>query len=372
MRQPPADCDLGSVGIVHDYLNQRGGAERVVLEMASMWPQAPIFTSLYRPGSTFPQFREENVRASWLDKLPVDAGFRTLFPLFPAAFRAFGTLRHDVVLSSSSGWAHGVRTGPDSFHAVYCYTPARWLYGPDHLGASRRQRALQPATAVVRRWDRAAARRADLYIAISNAVRDRIRLRYGIEAPIVYPPVDIERFRPSERGERLLVVSRLLRYKRVDLIVDAATKAGIGLDVVGTGPAIDELRGRAGPTVKFHGRLEDDDVTCLMEGCRALCLPGEEDFGITPIEAHAAGKPVVAFGAGGALETVENGISGCFFTHQEVDGVLDAIARCDRISTSPEAIARTAQRFSCQMFRQRLLSVLRTGLTERDAQPAAQ
>lgn len=362
--------ELGSVAIVHDYLNQRGGAERVVLEMASIWRHATIYTSLYRPESTFPEFGGHAVRTSPLQHVPVDRGFRNLFPLYPAAFRSFGALGQDVVISSSSGWAHSVRTAPDSFHAVYCYTPARWLYGADHLGASWRSRALGPIIRGVRRWDRTAARRADLYIAISNGVRERIKRQYGFDAPVVYPPVNVDRFRPSERGERLLVVSRLLPYKRVDLIVDAATRAGIGLDVVGSGPAMEDLQRRAGPTVAFHGRLPDADVTELMEGCRAFCLPGHEDFGITPVEANAAGKPVVALAAGGALETLEDGVSGSLFARQERDDVLSAIDRCDRIETTPEAIARMAGRFSAQTFRERLQSVLHSSVNSCRVQTA--
>lgn len=360
MRDPlGARDDLASVAIVHDYLNQRGGAERVVLEMASIWPQAPIYTSLFRPQSTFPEFGGRDVRTSPLNRLPVDEGFRNLFPLYPAAFRAFGTLDEDVVISSSSGWAHGVRTAPRSFHAVYCYTPARWLYGGDHLRVSRpRQQVLKPAIGLMRRWDRAAARRADLYIAISEGVRLRIKQRYGLNAPVVYPPVDTHRFRPKPRGERLLVVSRLLPYKRVDVVVDAATQAGMALDVVGSGPALDDLRRRAGPTVDFHQRLGDADITRLMESCRAFCLPGQEDFGITPIEANAAGKPVIAFGGGGALETIEDGRTGVFFREHDVAAFLDAIARCDRVPTSPEAIAASAERFSQEAFRAGLLHVL--------------
>lgn len=351
---------LGSVAIVHDYLNQRGGAERVVLEMASIWPQAPIYTSLYRPESTFPEFQECDVRTSPLDRLPVDAGFRNLFPLYPAAFRAFGALHADIVISSSSGWAHSVRTGPETFHAVYCYTPARWLYASEHLGESRGRQALKPVLRTMRRWDRKAARRADLYIAISNQVRDRIQRRYGIDAPVVYPPVDVDRFQPSGRGERLLVVSRLLPYKRVDLVVAAATRAGIGLDVVGTGPALDELRRVAGPTVSFHGRVPDAEVTALMQSCRAFCLPGSEDFGITPVEANAAGKPVVAFAGGGALETLQEGHTGSFFGTQDPDDLLAAIRRCDRIETPPAEIALVARRFSRETFRARLLALLET------------
>jgi len=346
------------VAIVHDYLNQRGGAERVVLEMASMWPHAPIYTSLYRPQSTFPAFQQSEIRTSFLDRLPVDRGFRNLFALYPAAFRSFGVLEEDVVISSSSAWAHGVRARPDALHAVYCYTPARWLYGGQYMQASWRVRAVKPALGAVRAWDRTAAGRADVYIAISEVVRERIKAHYGRDAAVVYPPVDVQRFTPRPRGERLLVVSRLLPYKRVDLIVDAANRAGIGLDVVGTGPAEEALRARAGSTVTLHGVLPDDDVTALMETCRAFCLPGVEDFGITPIEANAAGKPVIAFGAGGALETLEDGFSGAFFHQKTVDAVLDAIRRCDEIDTSPERLALGAQRFSQEAFRAGLLRAI--------------
>jgi glycosyltransferase involved in cell wall biosynthesis len=349
----------GSVALVHDYLNQRGGAERVVLEMAQMWPQAPIYTSLYRPESTFPEFRELDVHTSPLDRLPVDRGFRNLFPLYPLAFRSFGTLPARLVVSSSSGWAHAVKTHPDALHVVYCHTPARWLYGGDYLGASNRQTALKPFLPTLRAWDRSAARHPDLYIANSKSIRERIGRIYGREALIVYPPVDVDRFRPTPRGERLLVVSRLLPYKRVDIVVEAATKAGIGLDVVGAGPALDDLRRVAGPSVAFHERLDDESITELMEDCRALCLPGVEDFGITPVEAQAAGKPVVAFGAGGALETVEEGVTGAFFHCYDVTDVLAAIERCDQIETTPEVIAERTHRFSRQAFQANFLTAIR-------------
>lgn len=323
-----------------------------------MFTSAPIFTSLYRPDSTFPKFREHVIHTSPLDRLPVDRGFRNCFPLYPAAFRAFGTLDHDVVISSSSAWAHAVRTAPGTLHVVYCHTPARWLYGKQYLGSSRRQAMLKPALGALRRWDRLAARRADLYVANSEEVRRRISRSYGIDAPVVHPPVDVDRFVPRPRGERLLVVSRLLPYKRIDAIVDTATRAGIGLDVVGAGPALADLQRRAGPTVAFHGRLPDRDVTALMQSCRALCLPGYEDFGITPVEAQAAGKPVVAFAAGGALETIEDGRTGTFFASYDSDDVLAAIRRCDALDTSPDEIAAGARRFSRQAFRERLLALL--------------
>jgi glycosyltransferase involved in cell wall biosynthesis len=355
---------LGSVAIVHDYLNQPGGAERVVLALAAIWPEAPIYTSLFRPGSTFPGFATANLRTSPLDRLPVDRGFRNLFALYPGAFRSFGTLEHDVVISSSSGWAHSVRTSPHTLHAVYCHAPARWLYGGEHIAGARRQ-ALSPFVGAIRAWDRSAARRADLYIVNSREIRRRVRRFYGIDAAVVYPPVEVERFRPRPRGERLLVVSRLLPYKRVDLIVDAASRARLGLDVVGTGPSLNELRRRGGPTVTFHGRLPDADVAALMESCRALCVPGKEDFGITAVEANAAGKPVIAFGAGGALETLEEGITGSFFARHEVDDVLAALRRAERLESSPDELAVAAHRFSRYAFESRMLDVLQAGLRAR-------
>jgi glycosyltransferase involved in cell wall biosynthesis len=342
-----------SVAIVHDYLNQPGGAERVVVEMARKWPGAPVYTSLYRPDSTWPEFRELDVRTSALDRVPVDRRFRALLPLYPAAFRSLGTLSQDLVVSSSSGWAHSVRTSPGSLHVVYCYAPARWLYSDGYSRPAAR-RALAPVTGALRRWDRRAAGRADGYVTIAENVRRRVLDAYGIDSEVVYPPVSLDRFSPAPRGERLLVVSRLLPYKRVDLVVEAATRAKLPLDVVGVGPALASLREMAGPTVTFHGKLPDADVTELIEGCRAVCFPGREDFGIVPVEANAAGKPVVAYAAGGALETLRDGYSGVFFKDQTAQSVLDAIRRADDLETSPEQLAESAARFSADAFRENL------------------
>jgi glycosyltransferase involved in cell wall biosynthesis len=357
------------VAIVHDYLNQPGGAERVVLAMAGIWPDAPIYTSLYRADSTFPGFGATEVRTSAMQWLPVDRGFRNLFPFYPAAFRSFGRLEEDVVISSSSGWAHSIRTAEHTFHAVYCYTPARWLYSTEYLGEDRRKRALAPIARAMRLWDRYAAHRAHLYIAISQEVRHRIKRHYGVDAPVVYPPVDVDRFRPRDRGARLLVVSRLLPYKRVDAIVDTATCAGVGLDVVGTGPALEDLRRRAGPSVTFHGHLPDDAVTEMIEGARAVCVLGKEDFGITAVEANAAGKPVVALGAGGALETLADGVTGAFFTSYDPEDILAAIRRCDEIDASPDELAAAARRFSQRAFETSLTTVLEAAVSAHRERP---
>jgi glycosyltransferase involved in cell wall biosynthesis len=366
---------LHSVAIVHDYLNQRGGAERVVLELSDMWPSAPIYTSLYRAGSTFPEFQGRDIRSSLLDHLPVDRGFRNLYPLYPSAFTLLGEIQADVVLASSSGWAHIARADPRALHVVYCYTPARWLYGGEHLGGrddrSLRRAMARPALGVLQRVDRKAALRADLYIAISQAVQRRIRTTYGIDAALVPPPVDLDRFRPTPRGERLLTVSRLLPYKHVELLVRAATRVGIGLDVVGDGPMLPHLREIAGPSVKLHGGVEDAAVVELMESCRAVCIAAEEDFGLVAVEAQAAGKPVVAYGAGGSLETVEEGLSGVFFTERTEDSVIAAIAASEHLDASPQVIAARARRFSRAAFRARMDQVLEKALERRHSRPAA-
>ncbi len=345
----------GSVAIVHDYLNQRGGAERVVLELAAQWPQAPIHTTLYRPESTFAEFGERRIETSWVDRLPVDRRFRSLLALYPSAIRSLGVLDADLVVSSSSGWAHAVRTRPGALHVCYCHTPARWLWDPSAYSPSRlRRAALLPLMAPLRSWDLAAAARPTAYVANSERTRAAIRRVYGREAPVIPPPVGVERLTPRPRGERLLVISRLLPYKRVDLAIAAATSAGIGLDVVGDGPLMRELRDMAGPTVELHGRVDDATVTALLEGCRALVLPGIEDFGIVPVEANAAGKPVVAFGAGGVRETQVAGVTAAFFDDRSPESLLAAVRVADALPADPAALRAHADTFAPERFRRRL------------------
>jgi glycosyltransferase involved in cell wall biosynthesis len=341
-----------SVAIVHDYLNQTGGAERVVLALSGMWPRAPVYTSIYRPASTFPEFQALDVRTSPLDVLPIDRRFRALLHLYPAAFRSLGVLDYDLVISSSSGWAHGARTREHTTHIVYWHTPARWLYSPEQYLPARplQRKAMEIALRPLRPWDQRAARRADGFIANSENVRARVRVAYGRDAEVVHPPVEIERFTPRPRGDRLLLVSRLLPYKRVELAVEAANRTGLALDIVGSGPCAAQLHELAGPTVRLHGPLDDASVAELLESCRALVQPGEEDFGIAPVEANAAGKPVVAFAGGGALETVRPGLTGELFPVSTVEALVGALERVDRLTTSPEQLASAARRFSTEAF----------------------
>jgi glycosyltransferase involved in cell wall biosynthesis len=359
------------VAIVHDYLNQRGGAEQVVLAMATMWPGAPIYTSLYRPASTFAQFAGSDVRTTPLDRLPVDEHFRALLPLYPAAFRSLGKIDADLLISSTSGWAHIARGQTHAAHAVYCHSPARWLYGEQYmkLAADRhalKQALIRPFRPTLRRIDLRAAQRADLYIANSTTTKHRIEQIYGIGAPVVNPPVDTERFRPTPRGERLLMVSRLMPYKRVDLVIDAIRQLDRSLDIVGDGPLFRDLQAIGGPRVTFHGAADDRVVAELLQACSAVCVAAEEDFGLVAVEAQAAGKPVVAYGRGGACETVIDRVTGVLFEEQHVDSVRLAILACDELATSPAVIAENAARFSRAAFAARLTACLSVARDRRD------
>lgn len=353
----PAATDL-DVALVHDYLNQRGGAERVALAMSDIWPRAPIYTSLYREASTFPEFRERTVRTTALNAIPVDQSFRVLLPLYAPAFALMPPIKAQVVVASSSGWAHHARSVPGSLHVVYCHTPARWLIGKQRSSSALRHAVSRPLLPVLRHMDRAAAHRADLYLANSRNVQRKISDFYGISAELLHPPVDIDRFTPTPGGKRLLTISRLLPYKRVDLAIRAASDVGLGLDIVGDGPSLDDLKRIAGPSVKFHGAASDAELTGLVENCRAVCVTAEDDFGIVPVEAQAAGKPVVAYGAGGALETVVDGVTGILFPRQDVASVSGAIRALDSLPSDAFEIAQYATRFSATSFRESLLEII--------------
>lgn len=359
------------VAIVHDFLTQRGGAERVVLAMHRLFPNAPIFTSVYDPDGTFPEFREADIRTTALQHLPHRGNkVRALLPLYP---RTFGRMRlrgYDAVISSSSHFAHGVKV-EGGHHLVYCYTPPRWLYrtdtylaegGPLPRGARRLTR---PILSAIRRWDQRAAARPHTYVAISKGIAWRIRRVYGRHSEVLYPPVDVARFPitaagwPRGRDDGFyLVVARLLPYKRIDLAVQAASARGARLVVVGEGPARRELEKLAGPTVTFANRVPESQLLGLYSQCRALIQCGEEDFGIALLEANAAGRPVAAYSAGGALETVVDGETGVLFRRQTVEALGEALDRLERADWSPVDLRRHAHRFDEARFADELHALI--------------
>lgn len=356
------------VAIVHDDLTQRGGAERVVLSLSRLFPDAPIFTGVYDATGTFPEFGARDVRTTALQRLPHRGrAARALLPLYPWAFGRLRLRGYDLVVSSSTRFAHGV-DGGEALHLCYCHAPARFLYQADRYLAPGGPvpRTLRPAVRALlpalRRWDQAAARRPTAYVANSRHVARRIDELYGRDATVVHPPVDVPRFAdagdPRQREGHLLVVSRLLPYKNVDLVVKACTATDRPLVVVGDGPMAGELRRIAGPTVTFERGVDDARLLELVARSRAVVQAGEEDFGIVPVEANAAGRPVVALGHGGALETVVDGVTGVLFREPTVDALVGALARLEGTSFDPHRLREHALSFDETRFHERLLATI--------------
>lgn len=355
--------------LVHDWLTNLAGSERVLLTLHEIFPDAPIYTSVFVP-EEFPTLRRADVRTSFLQKVP---GARTKHQAFPwlrtVAFESFDLSEYDVVISSSHAEAKGVITHPETLHICYCYTPIRYYWsGYHHYQANPRFGALNPLvrfilpymTNYLRVWDRCAADRVDLFVAISEHVARRIRKYYRREAEVIHPPVDTSWLRPSERIEDyFLVVGRLIPYKRTDLVVEAFNRLGLPLKIAGTGSELESLRRMARPNVEFLGRVSDAELAELYSHCLALVFPQEEDFGIVPVEAMAAGRPVIAYRDGGALETVLEGETGIFFDRQEPESLVEAVKRFDPGDFDSRRIRRHAQRFDSSVFKERFSRFVR-------------
>jgi glycosyltransferase involved in cell wall biosynthesis len=354
------------VAIVHDYLNQRGGAERVVAALHEIFPEAPIFTSVLDRAQLWPQLRSADIRVSWMQRLPgIKRHLMKYLLLYPLVFDRLDLSGFDLVLSSSSAFAKAARAPRGSRHVCYCHTPARFLWSYDqyveHEEFGRMTRAALPwAIRTLQRWDLKTAARPDKFVAASTVVAERIRQIYGREAAIVPPPVDTERFRhlSGKPGDYYLIISRLNAYKRLHLAVEAFNRLHLPLVIAGDGPHRATLERMAGPTVRFLGQVTDDAVGRLLSGCRALIFPAEEDFGITVVEANAAGRPVVAYQGGGALDTVEPEVTGVFFTEPSADSLAESVLRSARISWDRMAIRRHAARFDVTAFRERMERLL--------------
>lgn len=360
----PASLRSLRVALVHDYLNQSGGAEKVVEILSEMFPGAPLYTSVFDRAAMPPQWRKLDIRTSFLQRVSADARVaKFLTPLYPAAFEAFDLAEYDLVLSSTTTFAKGVITRPETCHVCYCNNPTRflWMYHDymRHERLPRLARALLPlATTPLRIWDYAAAQRVDAFVAGSYNAQRRIRKYYGRDSDVVQPPIDASRFVVSHRaGEYFLVLARLQPYKRLDLAIGACTRLGLPLHVVGEGPDRQRLERMAGPSVRFLGRVPDHMARSELAGCVALLWPGEEDFGLAPLEAQASGRPVIAFRAGGALETIKEGQTGVFFDEQTVDCLASVLTNF-RNSFDPETLRAHALSFDRAQFVERLYDVV--------------
>jgi glycosyltransferase involved in cell wall biosynthesis len=349
------------VAIVHDWLNQVGGAESVLEVLKDLYPNAPVHTSIYYPRAMPDRYREWDIRTSWLNRLPlIKTHHQPFLPLYPLAFEGFDLREYDLVISNKSAFCHGVITPPETVHVCYCLTPTRFLWS--YHSYARHERInpvagalLSPVLRNLRLWDRAAADRVDHFLAISETVRQRIQKFYRREAVVIHPPVDVRRFVVEDsHDDYFLIVSRLIPYKRIDIAVEALGSLGLPLKIVGDGRDRARLEALAKSNIEFLGRLPDREVEVLLSRCRAFIFPGEEDFGIAPVEAQAAGRPVIAYAAGGALETVLEGVTGVFFREQTAESLAEVVAAFDEEALDSTAIRQHAQGFSRESFKKNL------------------
>lgn len=351
-----------NVALVHDYLNQRGGAERVFAHFAEAWPQAPIYTALYDERVNGDAFARERIRTSYLARIPyANRAFRLLAPFYPRAFERFDFTGYDAIVSSTTAWAKGVRVPPGAVHVCYMNTVSRFAFAYDeYVGGMTRAR---PVRAVVNRlveWDRMAAMRPTRIVANSRNVAARIARFYGRSSDVLPCPVDVDRFTVGAGlGDYVIVASRLLPYKRIDLAIRAAASAGVRLLVAGTGPDEKRLHALArGTSTTLLGYVSDERLNELMGNARAAILPGEEDFGLVPLEAAAAGRPTIAYRAGGALETIVEGKTGAFFDAPDSDSLAAALRTFEAGSYDAQHLRAHAERFAPGRFIERLRSIV--------------
>ena len=359
------------MALVHDWLNQMGGAENVLEEMVDLFPGREIYTSIYAPDRMPAAYQSWPIHTSFMQRLPgVTAHHQRYLPLYPQAFARMDLSGYDLVLSNKSGFCHGVCTDNGvhkAVHVCYCLTPTRFLWLFDQYQAREQiagitSKALQPLLSRLRRWDWEAAQRVDHFIAISHAIQTRIRTIYGRESEIIHPPVDVDYFTPDPTtpvGDYYLIVSRLIPYKRIDVAVDAFRDLPQAkLLIVGEGRDQAALQARAGDNVHFLGRQSRPRIRELLRGAQAFIFPGLEDFGIAPVEAMSAGRPVIAYAGGGALDTVAPAVSGELFAEQTAASLRTTLAAFDPMAYDPVACRTQAERFSTQEFRRKLVAYL--------------
>ncbi|HIA13336.1 MAG TPA: glycosyltransferase family 4 protein [Nitrospirales bacterium] len=360
------------VALVHDWLTGMRGGERVLHSLCELFPNADLFTLLHIPGSVSPTIERLKITPSFLQHVPfVQRTYRNFLPLFPFAIEQFKLSGYDLIISSSHCVAKGITHAPDTCHISYIHTPMRyaWDLYSTYLTTQKswfRRMGMRLCMPSLRRWDVASSRRVNYWIANSSHVAERIKRLYDKDSHVVYPPVDIEQVTPSrDHDDFYLMVSALVPYKRVDLAIQTFTELKKPLVIIGSGPEDTSLRGMAGPTIRFLGWQPDNVVQTHYQRCRALVLPGLEDFGIVPVEAMAAGKAVIAYQAGGVMETVvpltegtqdQRQPTGILFPGQSISSLSRAIGtfEANELAFDPDAIGKHAQRFNTAVFRTRI------------------
>lgn len=371
------------VALVYDRVNKFGGAERVLLALHKIFPNASLYTSVYNQ-QTAGWARVFDVRTSFLQRFSISMARHEKYPfLMPAAFESFSFDDYDLVISVTSEAAKGIITKPSTVHICYLLTPTRYLWsGYEHYFSNSLFRFLsKPVVSYLRVWDRVAAQRPDYYIAISQEVKKRIRTYYDRHSKVVCPPVEIPNSNPPAGGQipnkhqktkekpdegYFLVVSRLVSYKRIDIAIEACNRLRLPLKILGTGSEEKKLKKLAGPTVEFLGFLTDDEIVEYYKGCRALVFPAKEDFGLTVIEAQLFGKPIVAYKAGGALETVIEGKTGVFFSPQTVDALAGVLAEFEDVFEQ-DVIRKNARKFTFDAFKKSFLMSVERIMKKKDS-----
>jgi len=350
------------VALVHDYLVQYGGAERVLEAFAEIFPKAPIYTMVYDEKLMDGAFSDRKIKTSFLQKIPLIGSHHRLFPLLmPMAIEQFNLSEYDIVLSDSNSYAKGAITMPKTLHITYCHTPMRYAWDDCHkylreFKYSKFTKKLVPfAMNYIRLWDKISADRPDKYIANSNFVSIRIKKYYNKDAFVINPPVSAEKFYVSEKVENyFLMVGRALPYKRFDIVVEAFNRLGLNLKIIGKGPEMDGLKKSAKSNIEFLGYLQDKKIAEYYSKCKAFIFPPEEDFGITPLEAMASGRPVIAFRGGGALESVIENETGIFFDEQTPEAIITAIKNFDSEKFNSQEIRNHALKFDKEIFKEKI------------------
>jgi len=347
------------VALVYDRVNKIGGAERVLEALHEIFPDAPLYTAVYNP-KTAPWAEKFNVIPSFLNKFPFAKRSHEVYPwLTPLAFESFDFSEFEVVISVTSEAAKGIITKPKTFHICYCLTPTRYLWSgyEDYFSNKIFRFLTRPVVSHLRHWDKIAAQRPDVFIAISKNVAQRIKKYYGRDSEVIYPSVDTEKWRMESGewriGEYFLVVSRLVPYKKVDIAIQAFNKLGLPLKIVGIGREMGRLKRMAKKNIEFLGQLTDFQLLSYYQRCQAVIFPQEEDFGLVPLEAQACGKPVIAYRGGGALETVIESKTGEFFEKQTSESLEVAVKSFKPEKFKPEDCRRNAERFSQEIFKKK-------------------
>ena len=353
----PHEWSKLNVILCHDWLTGMRGGERVLEILCDAFPKAPIYTLIHNPVAISKKINDHEIRTSWLQNVPgIMTRYRYFLPLFPSAIEGMHLPNADLLISTSHCVAKGLRTKPGTKHLCYCFTPMRyaWTFHNEYFGGNSVKsliaRAVLPS---LRNWDKKSSRRVHRFLALSRHVQKRIKDFYGRDSDVVYPPVDTSRWtlaNGARSGGFDLIVSALVPYKRVDLAVRAYSRLAYPLKIVGVGTELAALRRIASPNIEFLGRQTDDAILALYRTCRLLIFPGEEDFGLVPVEAQACGAPIVAYRKGGVLESVEENVTGVFFDKQDEDSLLDAASRCATARLDATTIRANAERFGIKNF----------------------